>query len=350
MKHKQALLLAAIVAPLALVLPADKVAFHPEKGSSVSKTFETKQTLELDDMTVKVNGTEQPMPGEMQMTMEMAYTVGVTDEYGEIADGRPTTLKRTFDDISSTGNVNVDLSAFGQENQDKAIEAKSVLEGKTVVFTWDAEKKEYTKAFADKSGDAELLAGLDEDMDFRGMLPDKEVSKGDTWDIDVKLLKSVLLPGGDLKLKPEDGEEDVDMMGMGDMDFSQMFSDLLDGTAKGEYQGTRDVEGTSCGVIHLTVKISGSRDMSDMVGKALEKAPEGAPKPDIDHVDVEFGLDGEGELLWDLRAGYARGFTLDGTLEITMDTAMAMAMGDQKLKFDQTMEMSGNYSAKMTAK
>ena len=61
----------------------------------------------------------------------------------------------------------------------------------------------------EKGGEAELLTNLDEDMDLRALLPAKEVAKGDAWDIDTKSLKSLLLPGGDLKLKPHEGAEEV---------------------------------------------------------------------------------------------------------------------------------------------
>lgn len=352
MKSKQALLLPAALIPvlIAFALPGEKVTFHPEKGHPLTKSFETKQSLNLDDMSMKVNGNESPMPGEIEMSMDMTYSVAVTDDYGEVADGKPKLVKRTYDKIGSTGAVKVDLSSVGQPSQDKSFEAESRLEGKTVVFTWTDGQSAYVATFPEKGGEAELLENLDEDMDLRALLPGKEVAKGDTWDIDTKSLKSLLLPGGDLKLKPNEGAEEVDMMGMGNMDFTQMFSELLEGTAKGEYQGTREVDGTQCGVIKLAVKINGSRDMSDVIAKAMEKAPEGTPKPEIDHVDLEFGLEGEGELLWDLKAGHVSSFKLDGTMKITMDMAMGMEMGDQKLKLEQTLEMSGTYNTKVSAK
>ena len=41
-------------------------------------------------------------------------------------------------------------------------------------------------------------------MDLRAFLPEKSVSEGDSWSIDLDGLINVLAPGGNLKIVPED--------------------------------------------------------------------------------------------------------------------------------------------------
>ena len=62
----------------------------------------------------------------------------------------------------------------------------------------------FQKLFGYSKEKAELLKGLNEDMDLRALLPKDEVKVGDEWDIEVSGLASVIAPGGERKIKPEE--------------------------------------------------------------------------------------------------------------------------------------------------
>ncbi len=345
MKTKHALLLSAFLAPtlLAFVPRADKVAFRPEKGSSLAKTFSVKQEFSMDEMNLKVNGQDQAAP-EMEMTMSMHTSLAVNDTYDDLGDGRPAKLTRTYDKIGGQGSFKLHAAVIG--DKDKDMKLASELEGKKVVFTWDKEKGDYTRAFA-QDGDKALLEDVHEDLDLRAFLPTKEVAEQDTWDIKPEELRIVLSPASDLKMKPQDEEsmKSMGQMGMDSADMAKVFADLGEGSIKAEYQGTRDVEGTKVGVIHVRVKVSGSHDSTEDAKKQLSKAPEGTPKPSIDHVDVTVKIEAEGELLWDLKAGHARSFKLDGSIKLDQDSAMNMDMGGGKMAIDTNFVMSGPFNA-----
>ena len=73
MKTKHILALALLVSPafLAFTLPADKVAFAPKEGSSVSKTFTTKAEFSLDSMSMTMNGQPSPAMPETHGTLNL---------------------------------------------------------------------------------------------------------------------------------------------------------------------------------------------------------------------------------------------------------------------------------------
>ena len=342
MKNTQTLLLATLAAPalLAFAPKADTVEFAPSDGTTVTKTFTTVMEFGLDDMSMLMNGEESPMMPQMEMDMTMTSTVTVSDEYVSVEDGRPSELERTFDTISQEMDIEISVGDMGDQSVTGS--GSSELEGETVVFKWDEDAEEYELSFADDEGDEDLLENLTEDMDLRALLPEDEVSEGDTWDIPLAGLVDILAPGGDLKLDIDiDGEA---MMGpdptmMADM--REMLADMLEGEATGKYLGSRDADGTTVGVIELTIEIDTARDMSDLLEEIMaEQGPEGFEMI-IDRVDVEFALETEGELLWDLRGGHVYSLSLEGDIAVAMDMEMGMDMGGQEISFEMSMEMTG---------
>jgi hypothetical protein len=121
-------------------------------------------------------------------------------------------------------------------------------------------------------------------------------------------------------------------------------SELLEGEATGTFKGTREVDGDELAVIALNVKIDSARDMTDLVKEMMEKMemPPEAQNMEFDHMDIEYSLEGEGELLWDVKAGRARSFELSGPTRMTMDMGMSIEVpGQGGMEFEQNLEMSG---------
>ncbi len=326
---------------------ADKIAFTPAEGTTVTKTFASTTTMEMDEMTALMNGQPAPIP-EIEMTMEMLQTVTVTDEYAKMAAGQPTMLVRTYDAISNELEMEVDSGA-GAEAPGGG--GSSPLEGSTVEFKWNADTEEYDLKFADgEDGDAELLTGLTEDMDLRALLPSEELSEGDTYDIDLAGFADVLAPGGDLKIEMEldgsgaDNAMDPEMM----TNFRQFFEDLLEGEATGKYVGTRDVDGVKVAVIELEIEINASADMSELAAESMgEEIPEGM-EMNIDRMDVELVYEGTGELHWNMGKGVIHGLSLEADMTMNMDMAMAIAAGGQDIEMTMEMAMSGSIESNVT--
>lgn len=327
---------------------ADKIAFTPAEGVTVTKTFLTTTSMEVDDMTMLMNGGPGPMQ-EMEMTMDMTQTVTVTDEYISMADGQPKKLARTFDVISS--DLEMDINAAGQA-QSPSGAGTSPLQDSTVVFTWNAENEEYDVAFAEgEEGDADLVEGLTEDMDLRGLLPKGELAEGDSYEIDLANFSNILAPGGNLSLEMEvDGEMsgagmDPEMM----TDFSKFFEEMLEGDASGKYVGTRDVDGVKVAVIEIEVEINASADMSELAAESMGEGevPEGV-EMSIDRMDVELVYTGSGELLWNMAKGVVHSFEIDAEMEMNTDMAMAVSMGGNEMEITMEMMMSGSVKNSVT--
>src|SRR5262245_51436154 len=131
--------LPALGAGLAFTLAGgEKIAFHPEAGSSVTKSFTTGGDYELDELSLLVNGEDMTanLP-QFEVNVKAENKVEVTDAYKAVADGRPTELLRTFDALS--GSVHFEISMPGADVPE--VQSSSPLEGKTVAFKWNAEKK-----------------------------------------------------------------------------------------------------------------------------------------------------------------------------------------------------------------
>ena len=310
--------------------------------------------MELDDLSLVVMGQEMDaMIGNLELAMNYDQTVAVSDEYVSTSDGRPTKLRRTFDRIAADQTIDV-ASDFESEVVD--IPSESELEGRAVVFTWDEEAGEFAAAWdGDEEGDTALLEGLSEDMDLRALLPDGEVDEGDEWEIDGAALAGIAYPGGNLALLPEGADIDADMDEVMelfeelDIDFNEIYADLLTGDVKGTFKGTREVDGARVGVIEITADIESSNDFSQLILDVIEYIAEmeGASDVNIDVDLAELSLDyeGEGTLLWDLGEGRVHSFEMDGDVMLGFSFAMAGDIEGEQGDIEAELEFSGSLEA-----
>ncbi len=351
MNHKRPILVAALTAPvlLAFALPRDTIAFHPKAGLTLEKTFESTETTTVDEMEVLMNGEVNPMVPDMEIESSMTSTIVVVDQYLACADGMPVRLLRTFETISNESETDVSMEMMG-ESQDFSMKAKgtSQLEGTTVAFT--LEDGEYTKTFHEGEGDDELLEGLMEDMDLRVFLPEGDVSEGDSWDVDVSLLRAYLFPGGNLALEIENVGEESPVPGMDPA--SQPQTHEIWGETEGEvtatFSGTRDADGVTVAVIDIELDISTARDISELMRERIgDIVPDGV-EMDISSVDMEITIEGTGQLLWNMAGGHLHSFEMSGETTTTSDSAMEMDMGGQSMSIEESTQASGTFTTKIT--
>lgn len=202
--------------PLLAAGPAEvALRFAPAEGAAVSKTFTSTASLEGGDLRVVMDGQEVPpefLP-EIELTVESAMVYAFTDRYASVADGRPTVLLRTYDEIDETHEMTtsiVGLEGSDDVDEEQGTTGSSTLEGRTVRFAWDAEEGEYARSFEGGDGDVALLEDLEEDTDLRGLLPGGEIEVGDRWEVDAEDFAAWFLPGGDLGVVYEgDGADDM---------------------------------------------------------------------------------------------------------------------------------------------
>jgi len=347
MKHKLLLTtLAFAVTPLLLSSErrGTEISFGVASGSTLTKTFEVETAFTLDNFDMMMNGQAPPMVPEMSMDILSVSTMVYEDTYNKVADGRPTSLTRSFETLVGEGEVAMEIDIMGEiQSESQTIEMSSILEGESVKFSWDGDA--YEVALSDNSSlEEEDIDGLLEDTDFRSLLPEEEVDEGDEWEIEIGKLQAILAPGGDTKLVPEEMDEEASsMLGGGDMgDLNDYFNEDLEGEFVATFDGLEKDSGLA--VIKFTFELSNAVDLTEKTRESLEDAelPEGVGEMEVEHVDIEVAYEGEGILLWDLKAGHFQSFEASGEFEMLMDQGMLIEAMGQEMSIEQTMEFSGS--------
>ncbi|MCC6406484.1 MAG: hypothetical protein IT453_04925 [Planctomycetes bacterium] len=344
MNTNRLLFAAALVAPLAAFAPQlERIAFKPAAGTSLSKTFEVKQSFTMEEAEIKVNGSIQQKPQDAEMSMSMQTSVALTDVYAAIDGGRVTRLERKYDALTGTGNMTMDMGAFGNSSRDLKLESE--LEGQTVVFEWDAEKRTYVPRFGAKEGASELLIPLVEDFDLRGFVPAEGVEVGAVWKVDVVALRNVLAPGTGHSLRPERGsaERMTDMVQQ-NMDFAALFEGSAARTLEARFEGLREAGGRRLAVIALSGKVHAQHDATEEARKGITQPTGGGDSvPEIQKVTVDVQIELRGELEWDLDGGHARSLRLNGTERLQQSVDLLQDFGGSRVRIEDGSTLSGPF-------
>jgi hypothetical protein len=341
--------------PLCIAVPfllasdwsGQRIAFQPKAGATLSKTLELEVDQELEEMKVLVGGQDMSaMMPEFEMTMKHRRKLVFVDTYHAVGEKGPERLERTFEVISA-GIHSSGSTPMGEQENDTTLESE--LEGLKVVFTH--EDGEYQVAFAEGTeGDEDLLEGLEEDFDLRGFLPKDEVEEGASWSLDGEAIKRLLVPAGDLKLRPVEGSEAAQMPGMDSMNYSPV--DLLDeveGELEATFTGTRKEGDARVAVVRLVLDFSSAKDLTEMTQAATSAVGDqmGATMT-VDSCDGEMEYEAEGELLWNLDTGLVQGLTLSGELRMVVDISMGMTMQGKSQDMEMSMSYGGNQTVTLT--
>lgn len=331
MNRTATLTIPTIALVLAAFLPAaDEMRFAPEEGSSLTKTFVAESKMTSESFRITMDGREIPseMIGELELSIDSSETFEFSDEYQKLGKGRPEKLKRTIEKAEGTQSQTMKGMPGGEDGGTEQKEERvSKLAGKTVLFTWNAEKDAFDKKFHESLGDDALLEKLEEDIDLRGFLPEKGVAEGDTWEIEPKAFNVVVQPGGDLAMAKKDEETSADKP---DGPGAQM-AENLKGKATATYKGTRDVDGVKCGVIEIKAELETSAEFTP------EEAPGGEAK-----AELKATMELEGEVLWDLAAGHVHAADIHGSQSATMKITASMEMGGQAHSMIQEIDLGGD--------
>jgi hypothetical protein len=304
----------------------DDLAFKPDAGSQVTKTYAHKLELTMQEMHFKFG--DQDIPADQMPEMKVEITdeqkLAFTDTYVSLAGGRPKVLERKFDALGSSG---VEKASSEDGDEEHKSERESKLEGKTVVFTRGDEGDECEIAFKKGAeGDKGLLGDLIEDTDLRAFLPGKAVADGDTWDLDGKLFNALFSPGGDLHLEAKSGEEDHSV------DRAKLRANM-EGKAKATYKGERDEHGTKVAVIELAFEVQSKCDTDEDVGEGVKQ-----------HSDYGVELKLEGELLWNRKLGRAHSLDVHGDAKIKLVQSTHVEDEEEGGDWVQSMVFGGSAS------
>jgi hypothetical protein len=278
--HAWTLAALATLAP-AFISGADVPRFAPAEGSSVTRTISLTSHLASTSAKIEVDGEEQESGDAAgAITIDDSSRIVVADEFVKMGKARPAELHRTFETLEGK---NKQAFRDAPEGSEREKEQASVLADKTVVFKWNEKDETYDRSFGESKGDDDVLASLDEDMDFRAFLPEPDVKEDASWTVKGKTAAAFLFPGGDLKL--EDTEKGDDWEDHSALD--RHLRENLKGSIEVTYKGTREEDGQKVGVLALKGDVESA---GEMTGKDDAKT------------NVSFTANLKGEILWDLAA------------------------------------------------
>ena len=316
------LLLALPLALTAGLSPsATTIRFAPEEGLSLTKTFESKTSAELEEMFLEM-GDEEIEPDELpEILIRSSETIVFEDTYDAVADGRATTLTRSFTELGrSRSETFPGEDGSPTENE---YDETSDLADTVVVFSWDEDDEAYTAEFhEDSDGDEDLLEGLYGDADVLGFLPEDEVEEGDTWEVDVEHYRKFFSPSGDLTFLNEEGETTRD-------EIDEEIEESLDGEIECELESVEDGLAT----IAVTIEVEGEGDTEEDLegdGEMIDSA--------VQTRTVSVESEYEGTMVWNLRAGHLVSFELVGESEVSIAEGITLEISNGET-FEQMQTM-----------
>lgn len=346
MNPTRILLPALLASPLLLALEprGDALSFHPAKTSSLTKTTQIEVSFELGDITMIVSGNDMSgqIPGDVAGEMDMSMTW--TDKYVDLKDGKPLELIRSYDEMSGT----MDMNGGGDSNSSEIPEFDA-LSGKSIRFKWNEEKQEYDIAYHECEGEEKLLKSQQIDMDYRMVLPTKEVAVGDKWEVPAEFMRQMLegVKNSDM------GEDEAGIGAIVQDELFPQLDKLIDKfKTTCEYKGRRDEEGVDVGVIAIALEGSGSLDLKAMLEAiASEQMPAGQDiEFDIGEASMALNLTGKGEVLWNIASGHLLSAVqeVDFTVNFVLDASISAQGQDQSIEAE--VEVPGKFKQTMSVK
>ena len=199
------------------------------------------------------------------------------------------------------------------------------------------------------------MEGLLEDTDFRALLPDDEVDEGDEWEIDISKAQGIFSPGGDLRFITEDAPDydSMDEALNGDQGtLYDHFNEDCEGDLMAVFDGIQKTDDGEFAVIQLSFEISNALDRTEESQEQLEESdayPPGIDKAEFEHHDIEVTYEGEGILLWDLKAGHFHSFEASGEYVLLQEYGILAEIGVQEILLGFTLETSGSITYAVSA-
>ena len=268
--------------------------------------------------------------------MNWEREVVLRDRYEAVAEGRPTRLTRTFENLAHQVEVDLSIDVGGETEVDVhgSADGASELEGRAVVFSWDAESGAYRKAYdeATEPGDPELLTGVTEDVDLRALLPGRTVQEGQSWEVEGgSTLRGLLVPGGDLALEIATPVSEWQPIAAGiDPAFYSDLGALL--SSEGEWKAActlaalREADGRNYAVVDVELEVDGRQDLRAAMQACIDRIAGALPdgmELEVTRADLDFELEGAGQLVWDLGAGRVSTFEVEWDVKLELERSLA---------------------------
>lgn len=351
-----ALVRASVVLPFVALPAKDLACWEPASGARVEWRWhsESRHRLEKAELVLDAGTGDELRLEDRQPHLDVRDILEVTlrDRIVERDEYDPTRLEREL--VRARRATTSDWGLLGSSAEEDRIETQSPFEGAQLVFEWDSEAGEPRARFAPEAeeiADEELLAGLDEGLDLRGLVGGVPRKPGDRWQLDEDALLALVRPGGELAMvAPEsDFEGEHDSAAFGWLIGAALVAGEGEAWGRAEYERVSSDDG-----VHVArIALRGTVEGRGSVREALERLADtlGSGEKWIGYgkrIEVEHTIRFKGVLLWDLEAGRAHALTLDGKSESRLELGIEFEdWGDVTLEY--LVELRGELHLEVTA-
>lgn len=332
---------------------ADRISFTARPGARTLKVFIAKHELRIDEMGI-ARGDLPFVSDGTGGWISSTHRVEFLDEYVRVENGKPLEFLRQVRECIVNAKANV-TRANGLVLTEQAPGA-SPLRRQKLRFTWSDRLNEWSRCYAETEGEENWLSELYGDFDFLRLLPAGEVEPGATWSVDVEALRTVLSPGGNHKITPATEKlfGRVVEIGVGG-DFGDVLASELGGEVTATYVGQRKASvGVGDAAVERTVAelsyelaLSSSNDRLLLYLMAMPDLERREPAR-VEAVPLDYTLHGKATLLWDIEAGRAHTFLLEGQESFDNAVTKTMYDGRQATKVSQIARYSGPLKVEIT--
>jgi hypothetical protein len=293
------------------MLFTDVPRWAPEPGTVLTRTFESSQSLELEEAVLEYDGTPVDT-GALGLAIELQFTrsLAVEDRIVAVADGKPKLLQRKFERVAART-----LMSQHQMGDDQTFEFEgtSPLVDQQVAYEFDAEHDTWKKRQVEGTSlDAEVLEGLEEDIDLREWIAGDALSVGSKWKPPVSALRPLLFPAGRLSshMQSENGAPvGGELLGVA----QELLIDDLQGEVEADYEGIAEEDGRRYARIKLAFDVRAEQDLLPLASQLKRKIGDGStPLTAYISCSDTFEWKGEGVVLWDLAAEHVHSARLEG--------------------------------------
>lgn len=338
-----------------LIIPALALAYLAGDGVELKTNYsegralrvETEATFKIEtvDMTITVDGEEREGFGAGASSTESRRIVQV-DRVLALADGAPTKLRRSFEEISGSGGM-----SFG--DQEQTIEFECPLSETVLELTLD-DGEVVAEVSEGGSVDSELLEGHHLELALAALLPEGELAEGEEYEIDGAALVRALEADMHAAYFPpptreEDGERGEGGRGRGrgmrgrGVGMAQLLQ-AGDWNVQATLEAVEgEHEGEACVVIAL--EITGDGELPEPErgegggrggrGDRSLAAPFATPAAVL---ATNFDLKAEGKLYFSLESGRPLALELEG--EFSVESERVRSRGDSEMVMTSSQEGS----------
>ncbi|MEO0660664.1 MAG: hypothetical protein AAFZ87_03925 [Planctomycetota bacterium] len=287
---------AAALLPLAVLSDSPTLRF--EEGASLRQEWTVRTEKSVLSSTLRIMGNDQDIGAGLTVVRESARIA--VDRLDKAEDGALRALTRSYESI-------VDRTDYdGADEVEGAVfkgagSKESLLNGLDVVFALDDDAEEFAASFAKGSeGDEDWLEGVRVEAHLEWLVPEDEVSEGDSWEVDPGSIASLLEPlsGSMVEEAPEapDGPEGGIAISAPSPD-ERFDPAAMEGEITARWASTDTDEGARLATIELTVELEAT---VDLIPEFNDDASERGADEEYQVAEYERTLAGELTVVWDL--------------------------------------------------